>query len=102
MLVSSHLATTLLQMGRGPESAARRRHILEVRNRTLGPDDPTSLRSLENLAHTLQRTGELQEAKVMGQDLLAKRISVLPADHPDLQRTRELLRAIDQDLGTDP
>jgi hypothetical protein len=89
-------------MGRGPESSERRRRIVHVRSRTLGPDDPTTLSSLENLANTLQRIGALNEAKVICEDLLTTRIRVLPADHLDIARTRELLRAIDQDLGTDP
>lgn len=54
MKASSHLATTLLQMGQVRESCELRRRILDVRNRTLGPDDPTTLSSLENLANTLQ------------------------------------------------
>lgn len=99
MVAGSHLATTLLQMGLGPESSALRRRILQVRDRTLGPDDPRTLRSLENLAGTLQRIDELHEAKVVCEDLLARRIRVLPADHPDVERSRELLRAIDRDLG---
>ncbi len=55
MKASSHLATTLLQMGQVPESCELRRRILDVRSRTLGPDDPTTLSSLENLANTLRR-----------------------------------------------
>jgi hypothetical protein len=100
MMASSHLATTLLEMGLGPESSALRRHILQVRDRTLGPDDPRTLRSLENLVSTLQRLDELPDAKVACEDLLARRSRVLPADHPDLARTSELLRAIDRDLAS--
>jgi Tetratricopeptide repeat len=101
MRASSHLATTLLEMGRGPESSERRRRVVHVRRRTLGPDDPRTLSSLENLANTLQRIGELTEAKAICEDLVTTRSRVLPADHPDMKRTTELLRAIDQDLGID-
>jgi len=55
MKATSHLATTLLEMGQVPESCELRRHILDVRSRTLGPDDPTTLSSLETLANTLRR-----------------------------------------------
>ncbi len=99
MTASSHLATTLLEMGLGRESSALRRRILEVRDRTLGPDDPRTLHSLENLASTLQRIDEPKDAKVACEDLVARRSRVLPADHPDMQRADELLRAIDRDLG---
>ncbi len=54
MKASSHLATTLLQMGQVPESCELRRRILDVRSRTLGPDDPATLSSFENLANTLR------------------------------------------------
>ena len=102
MVVSAHLATTLLQMGQGPESAARRRHIVDIRKRTLGPENPATLHSLENLAHTLRDIDELPEAEAICEELLATRIRVLPADHPDIVRTRELRHAIDQDVAADP
>jgi hypothetical protein len=88
-------------MGQGSASAERRRRIADVRNRTLGPDDPTTLTSLENLANTLQRIGEINEAIVICEDVLTTRSRVLPAEHPDIERTRELLRAIEHDLGTE-
>jgi len=55
MKATSHLATTLLEMGQVPESCELRRRIVDVRSRTLGPDDPTTLSSLESLANTLRR-----------------------------------------------
>jgi hypothetical protein len=89
-------------MDRIHESCDLRRHILDVRRRTLGPDDPATLGSLENLANTLQRNGDLDEARVMYGNLLTKRTQLLAADHPDTQRTAELLSAIDEDFGVDP
>ena len=102
MKTTSHLATTLFQLGQGRETCELRRHILDVRNRTLGLDDLTTLSSLENLASSLQWIDEVDEARVLYENLLAKRIRLLGKDHPDTQRTREMLHAIDQDLETDP
>jgi hypothetical protein len=38
----------------------------------------------------------------MYENLLAKRIHLVGADHPDTQRARELLRTIDPDRQADP
>ena len=53
MKAMSHLATTLAQLELVPEACGLRRRIVDVRNRTLGADDPRTLSSLENLATTL-------------------------------------------------
>ncbi len=100
MKALSHLATTLSQLELVPESCALRRRILEVRNRTLGADDPRTLGSLENLATTLLWLNELDEARVIGLNLLEKRVRLLGEDHADTQRARELLVAIDDALGS--
>lgn len=62
MKATSHLATTLFQLEEVPEACELRRHIFEVRNRTLGPDDPTTLDSRQSLARILQWVGELGES----------------------------------------
>ncbi|MGA8725794.1 MAG: tetratricopeptide repeat protein [Acidimicrobiales bacterium] len=102
MKTTSHLAATVFQLGEITEACELRRHILGVRNRTLGPDDLTTLGSLEHLANTLERIDEFDEAKVIYESLLAKRIRLLGADHSDTQRTRDMLIAIDGDSETDP
>jgi hypothetical protein len=86
MKTTSHLATTLFELGQIVEACELRRHILSVRNRTLGPDDLTTLNSLENLANTLRWIDEDDEAKVIYESLLAKRTRLLGADHPDTPR----------------
>ena len=101
MKTTSHLATTLFQLGEMTESCEFRKHISDVRNRTLGPDDPTTLRSLENVANALQWIDEVDEAKLIYENVLAKRVRLFGMDHPDTQRTSERLSAIDQHLETD-
>jgi hypothetical protein len=102
MKTTSHLATTEFQLGQMMETCELRRHILGVRIRTLGPDDLTTLSSLENLANTLEWIDEIDEAEVIYESLLEKRIRLLGADHPETLRTREMLMAIDRDPETDP
>jgi hypothetical protein len=54
------------------------------------------------LANTLLSIDQLDEAKVMYENLLTKRIRLVGADHPDTQRTRDVLRTIGPDLLADP
>ena len=48
-----------------------------------GQDDPSTLRSANNLATDLRGLGEAQAARDLDQDTLARRRRVLGADHPD-------------------
>lgn len=96
----SHLATTQFEMGEFREACEQRRRIVSVRTGTLGPDDPSTLSSLENLASTLQWLDEFDEAKVIYQSLLAKRIRMLGTDHPETERTRGILSALEK--GDEP
>ena len=54
MRTMSHLATTLFQLEEVSEACDLRTHIVDVRNRTLGPDDPATLSSRRDLAAMLQ------------------------------------------------
>ena len=96
MKTRSHLATTQFEMGHLMEACAQRRRIVGVRTLTLGPDDPSTLNSLEHLASTLQWLDEFDEATLIYQSLLATRIHLLGTDHPETERTRELLSATEK------
>ena len=61
MTTTAHLGKYFFQLDLLSGSCELRRHILDVRNRTLGPDDPVTLNSLERLANALQWIGELDE-----------------------------------------
>jgi hypothetical protein len=100
MKALSHLATTLADLQLVHEACALRRRILDVRNRTWGPDDPRTLASFENLATTLLWLHEFDEAKVIGGNLLDKRVRLLGEDHADTRRARALVAAIDDAEGS--
>ncbi len=76
----SHLATTLFQLEQVSEARDLRRHIFEVRNRILGPDDPATLSSLESLVAMLRWIGEPDESMEIYQNLLNKSVD---EDHAD-------------------
>jgi tetratricopeptide (TPR) repeat protein len=76
----SHLATTLFQLEQVSESRDLRKHIFEVRNRLLGPDDPATLSSLQSLVDMLRWMGE-DDATAIYQNLLDERVPSVGQGH---------------------
>lgn len=72
------------------------RHVLDVRGRTLGPDDPKTLASLQDLASVLyMNRRDLPEAKVMARSLIEKRTRLLGADDENTVKALGLLDSIE-------
>jgi tetratricopeptide (TPR) repeat protein len=80
MRTVSHLATTLFQLERVSEARDLRKHLYEVRNRILGPDDPATLSSLESFVAMLRWIGEPEESIAIYQNLLDESLGDDPAD----------------------
>lgn len=55
----------------------------ELRERTLGPDDPETLDSLRDLAMLRSRQGQAREARRLFEQLVERGTRVLGAEHPD-------------------
>lgn len=70
---------------RGSYASARTLYEREVefRRRVQGPEDPDTLRSMNNLAKTLRDQGDLAEARKLQEEALALRRRVLGLEHPD-------------------
>lgn len=102
MKARSHLATTQFERGHFREACEQRRQIVSVRTGILGPDDLSTLRSFENLASTLQSLDEYDEGKLIYRSLLEKRIRLLGMDHPETERTREILSALENGAESGP
>ena len=81
MKARSHLATTRFEMGQISEACEQRRQIVGVRTTTLGPDDQSTLSSLENLASTLEWLDEFDEAEVIYRGLLVTSTRLLGLAH---------------------
>jgi hypothetical protein len=96
MDVSTLLAAILFLLNEVEEATLLCRHILDVRGRTLGPDDPETLRSLQSLIRVLIGAGHLAEARVMAASLLEKRILALGEAHEDTLKAQELLDSTEQ------
>ena len=65
----------------------------------LGHDHPDSLNSAHNLAIDLRALGELQAARDLDHDTLARRRRVLGHDHPDTLNSAENLATDLRELG---
>jgi len=59
------------------------RQALSVTRRVLGEDHPDTLASMNNLAQTLSRQGDLSAARGLAEQALAAQRRVLGEDHPD-------------------
>jgi hypothetical protein len=95
MDVTWFLAATLFKLHEFEEADPLFRHVLDVRGRTRGPDDPGTLEALELLIRVLMRTDGLAEAKIMATSLVERRTKVLGQEHADTLTARELLDSID-------
>ncbi|MET7960971.1 tetratricopeptide repeat protein, partial [Micromonospora zamorensis] len=69
------------------------------RRAVLGSDHPDTLASASNLAADLRRLGELDRARVLDEDILARRRAVLGSDHPDTLASASNLAADLRRLG---
>ena len=81
-------------------------HSVDLRTRTLGPDNPVTLASREHLAVVLASQGRIPEAQKVERETLNIRRRVLGTEHPDtLQSMKTLARLIERegrDLANGP
>lgn len=96
MDVSSLLAGILFLLDERTEAVLLCRHILDVRERTLGPDESETLASLERLVIFLMRTDHLVEAShwplvclKSGDEFLERIIRTRPRHECSLSRSSE-------------
>ncbi len=95
MDLSMYLATILFRLDELEDATLLYRHILDVRGRTLGSDDPETLDSLESLVYVLKHSDHLAEAKVLAISLLERRIRRFGQQHSETSKARELLASVD-------
>jgi Tetratricopeptide repeat len=81
-VIALHLAGALHAMSRIVEARDLNLDTLDRMRRALGEDHPDTLASANNLASDLRGLGDVQAARDLDQDTLARR-QVLGEDHPD-------------------
>ena len=65
--------------------------VMKTRNRVLGEEQPSTLRSMNNLAFPRKSQGRLSDALELMQNCLHLRQQVLGSDNPDIVSTRSIL-----------
>jgi hypothetical protein len=89
-----NLASTLADLGELDEAVRLVRDVLEVRARTLEPDDPRTLETLGTLATLLLRSGEVTLALELAVSLVESRERAYGGDAAETTQARDFLAAI--------
>jgi eukaryotic-like serine/threonine-protein kinase len=77
------LGTTYMYLGRPVDAIKQHERALELRTESLGPGDPLTLTSMNNLAVALGKAGRAAEAVPLHQRELAYSQATLGRDHPE-------------------
>jgi len=85
-----NVLTVLYEQKRYPEAEPMAREVLEGRKRRLGPDNPDTLDSMNDLAGLLLHLGQLDEAEKMLPETLAGMRKAHGPTHPDVATTLTL------------
>jgi eukaryotic-like serine/threonine-protein kinase len=72
---------------------------IELRRRVLGPNDPKTLQSMDDLALLLDEEGHPLEAEKVQRESLAKRRAIQGPDHPDVRKALSNLAIFVKDAG---
>ena len=79
------------------------RQMVTIREKTLGPDHPDTLTSMDDLGETLRIVGDHAGARKLQEQVLKKMTSLLGPDHPStltsLNNLAETLRAMGEHAG---
>jgi uncharacterized protein (DUF2267 family) len=89
-----NLASTLAELEQIDEAVRLVRHVLEIRDRTLAPEDPRTLEALGTLVALLLQSGDVSSALELATALVERRIRVYGADAAETVQARDFLAAI--------
>jgi hypothetical protein len=89
-----NLASTLADLDEVDEAVRLARHVLEIRTRTLGPDEPRTLDTLGTLVTLLLRARQIDSARELAVALVDRRVRLYGADAAETSQAREFLAAI--------
>ena len=94
----AHALQHAAELGR-PQAALSLSDAVDLLDKTLGPDHPTTLTSRNNLANAYRSAGRLKEAIDLHKKNLADRERLLGPDHPDTLTSRNNLALAYQSAG---
>jgi len=87
------------RLGEFAEAESLEREVVALAVRLDGPDAPSTLIALNNLAQTLDSRGNVQDAAVLQEEVLRKRRTVLGASHPETLQAEMNLGGMVSKLG---
>jgi len=93
------LAGLYMDQGRYGEAEPLYEEAKRIVERVLGPDHPSTLRSVNNLAYLYESQGRYTEAEPLYHHALAARERVLGPDHPDTLRLVNNLASLYESQG---
>jgi hypothetical protein len=96
-----NLASTLADLDEVDEAIRLVRHVLEIRTRTLSPDDPRTLDALGTLVTLLLRSREVAPALELATALLERRARAYGVDAAETAQAREFLAAVQLEAKTE-
>eukprot|EP00434_Breviolum_minutum_P040276 symbB.v1.2.035785.t1/scaffold4901.1/size52642/4 len=88
-------------MGHLNAAAELHRKGLEAKERTLGPDHPDTVASMNNLANVFAKLGRFPEAAALHHRAWTLRRQTLGLEHPDAQMSQRNLAVVLKILGKD-
>jgi len=95
----NNLVNTLNQEGRYADAERLGRETLAIRARVLGPEHPSTMMSLANLATSVLHQGRYTEAEKLLRQVLEVQRRVRGPDHPDTASTLYSLAIVEERQG---
>jgi non-specific serine/threonine protein kinase/serine/threonine-protein kinase len=83
-LARDAIGVTWLTLGRYEEAKQEFQRAIELREQELGPDDPSTLKSINDLAVVYQKAGDIEKALPLFEKVWKERKKTLSPDHPEL------------------
>ena len=94
-----NIAGSYALLGKYREAELMYRQTLDLREKVLGEEHPSTLDSMNNLAAVLQQQGKYEEAEQMHRQTLDLREKVLGEEHPDTLASMNNLALVLQQQG---
>ncbi|MEM9597608.1 MAG: serine/threonine-protein kinase, partial [Acidobacteriota bacterium] len=98
----SLLGTLRYDLGDNPGAEDFFRRAMDIRRARLGPEDPQTIQSLNDVAVLLERQGKLEEAEPLLRQVLERQRKLLGSDHDAVARTLNNLGVLLQNQGDLP
>jgi hypothetical protein len=82
----------MVKQGRAADAEAEYRQVLDIRQRVLGPEHPSTLETRHEIAGMMVEQGRAADAEAEYRQVLDIRQRVLGPEHPSTRLTVEMLK----------